>query len=94
MIQFIRANKSFQDLPTMLEGARMGGGEWPKLEILDELEVIILRETDSVSNIFPPRQYRPLILEELHKSGRKEDSEDQTTLYLADHPEGCKVTPG
>ena len=73
MIQFIRANKSFWDLPTTSEGARMGG-EWPKLEILDEFEIIVLRETNTVSKIFPPKQYRPLILEELHKSGRKEDS--------------------
>ena len=70
---FIWANKSFQDLPTSSEGSRMGG-EWPKLELLEEFEIIILRETDTVSKIFPPRQYRPLILEELHKSGRKEDS--------------------
>ena len=27
-----------------------------------------------MSKIFPPKQYQPLILEELHKSGRKEDS--------------------
>ena len=73
MIQFIKANKSFRDLPTSSEGARMGG-EWPKLEILDEFEVIVLRETDTVSKIFPPRQYRPLILKKLHESGRKEDS--------------------
>ena len=73
MIHFIRANKSFRDLPTTSEGARMGG-EWPKLEILDEFEVIVLRETDTVSKIFPPRQYRPLIFEKLHESGRKEDS--------------------
>ena len=44
------------------------------MEVLPEFEVIILRETDSVSKIYPPRQYRPLILEELHKSGRKSDS--------------------
>ena len=73
MIDFIRANKRFQNLPTLSEGSRMGG-EWPKLELLEEFEIIILRETESVSKIFPPRQYRPLILEELHKSGRKEDS--------------------
>ena len=50
------------------------GGEWPNLEVLDEFEIIVLRETESVSKIYPPRLYRPLILEELHKSGRKEDS--------------------
>ena len=73
MIQYIKANKSFWDLPTLSEGTRMGG-EWPKLEILDKFEVIVLRETDTVSKIFPPREYRPLILEELHKSERKDDS--------------------
>ena len=73
MTDHIRANKSFRDLPTSSEGSRMGG-EWPKLELLDEFEIIVLRETESVSKIYPPRQYRPLILEELHKSGRKEDS--------------------
>ena len=73
MTDFIRTNRSFRDLPTSSEGSRMGG-EWPKLELLEEFDIIVLRETDSVSKIFPPRQYRPLILEELHKSGRKEDS--------------------
>ena len=50
------------------------GGEWPKLEVLEEFDIIVLRESESVSKIYPPRLYRPLILEELHKSGRKEDS--------------------
>ena len=73
MIEFVRANKSFWDLSTTSEGATMGG-EWPTLEILDEFKIIVLRETDTVSKIFPPIQYQPLIPEELHKSGRKEDS--------------------
>ena len=50
------------------------GGEWPKLELLEEFDIIVLRESETTSKIYPPRQYRPLILEELHKSGRKEDS--------------------
>ncbi len=50
------------------------GGEWPKLEVLEEFDIIVLRESESVSKIYPPRLYTPLILEELHKSGRKEDS--------------------
>ena len=41
---------------------------------MDEFDIIVLREYDSVSKIYPPRLYRPLILEELHKYGRKEDS--------------------
>ena len=70
MIEYIRANKNFKELPPHSEGFRMGG-EWPNLEILPEADVIILRENNQVSKIFPPRSYRPLILEELHRSGRK-----------------------
>ena len=73
IISFIRANKNFQDLPESSEGSRMGG-EWPKLELLPEFDIIVLRESETTSKIYPPRQYRPLILEELHKPGRKEDS--------------------
>ena len=73
MIDHIRAGRSFRDLPTSSEGARMGG-EWPKLLVMDEFDINVLRENDSLSKIYPPKLYRPLILEELHKSGRKEDS--------------------
>ena len=73
IISFIRANKNFRDLPESSEGSRMGG-EWPKLELLEEFDIIVLRESETTSKIYPPRQFRPLILEELHKSGRKEDS--------------------
>ena len=50
------------------------GREWPKLEILPEADGIVLRESNSVSKIYPPVSYRPLILEELHKSGRQLDA--------------------
>ena len=73
IIDHIRAGKSFRDLPPSSEGAKMGG-EWPKLRVLDKFEIVVLEESNSVSKIFPPQGYRALILEELHKSGRKEDS--------------------
>ena len=57
---------------------------------LDEFEVIVLRETDTVSKIFPPRQYWPLILEELHKSGRKDDSVFLRTRLHYTWPTICK----
>ena len=44
------------------------------LEILPEAEVIVLRENSQVSKIYPTKAYRPLILEELHKSGRQLDA--------------------
>ena len=73
ILSHIRAGKNFRDLPDSSEGSSMGGG-WPKLEVLEEFDIIVLRESESSSKIYPPRLYRPLILEELHKSGRKEDS--------------------
>ena len=73
MIDFIRAKKNFRELPTHSEGYRMGG-EWLNLDILSEAEVIVLMENSEVSKIYPPKAYRPLILEELNKSGRQLDA--------------------
>ena len=75
MTDHIRLGRSFRDLPTSSEGAVMGG-EWPKLSVLDEFDIIVLRENDSVSKIYPPKLYRPLILEELHKSQRTQSSSE------------------
>ena len=38
---------------------------------MPEAEVTILHENSKVSKIFPPKSYRPKILEELHRSDRK-----------------------
>ena len=38
---------------------------------MPEADVIILKDSSTVSKIYPPASYRPLILEELHKSGRQ-----------------------
>ena len=70
MIDFIRTNRNFRELPTHSEGYKMVG-KWPKLEFLPEADVIVLKESNTVSKIYPPVSYRPLILEELHKSGRQ-----------------------
>merc|ERR1711867_345777 len=73
ILSYIRANKNFRDLPDSSEGSLMGG-EWPRLAVMEEFDIIVPRESESNSKIYPPKLYRPLILEELHKSGRKEDS--------------------
>merc|ERR1712041_23240 len=70
IIKYIRANRNFRELPTHSEGYKMGG-ERPKLEILPEADVIVLKESNTVSKIYPPVSYRPQIIEELHKSGRQ-----------------------
>ena len=54
MIEYIRTNRNFKELPPHSEGFRMGG-EWPNLKILPEAEVIILHENNKVSKIFPPK---------------------------------------
>ena len=73
ILDYIRTNRNFRELPTHSEGFRKGG-EWPKLEVLPEADVIVLRESNSVSKIYPPASYRPFILEELHKSGRQTEA--------------------
>ena len=50
------------------------GGEWPLLSVLDEFDVVVFCEPNNDSKIFPPKQYRPLILEKMHKTGKKSDS--------------------
>merc|ERR1712240_104711 len=73
ILNHIRAGKSFRDLPQSSEGRNMGG-EWAKLRVLDEFEIVVLRESEHVSKIFPPAAYRAHIMEELHRSGKKEES--------------------
>ena len=50
------------------------GGEWPLLTILPEFNIIVLNKANNVSKIYPPKQYRPLILKKMHESGKKSDS--------------------
>ena len=70
IIEYIRASRNFRELPTHSEGYKMGG-EWTKLEILPEADVIVFKDSNTVSKIYPPVSYRQLILGELHKSGRQ-----------------------
>ena len=73
ILNHVRAGKSFKDLPQSSEGCNMGG-EWAKLRILDEFEIVVLCESEHASKIFPPAAYRAHIMEELHRSGKKEES--------------------
>ena len=50
------------------------GGEWPLLSVLPELDVIVLNKANNSLKIFPPKKYRPLILEKMHKTGKKSNS--------------------
>ena len=50
ILDYIRTNRKVRELPTHSEGFRMGG-EWPKIEVLPEAVVIVLRESNSVRKI-------------------------------------------
>jgi len=73
MLDLIQTKCNFKELPSDYEGFRMGG-EWLSLQILPEFKIIVLRESNNMSKISPPKAYRPLILEKMHESGRKYDS--------------------
>ena len=81
ILDHVRAGKSFRDLPPSSEGSKMGG-EWAKLRVLDKFEIVVLRESDSVSKIFPPVAYRAHIMEELHRSGKKEIPSSFASAYI------------
>ena len=84
ILNHIRAGKSFRDLPPSSEGSKMRG-EWAKLRVLDEFEIVVLRESDSVSKILPPVAYRAHIMAELHirQKGRFHIPSRPFTLYVA-----------
>ena len=77
------------------------GGEWAKLEILTDFEVIVYNEKDGRSRIYPPAAYRDKILESLHKGGRKDDSMllrarlhyywPRMRLHIQQHVAKCKA---
>ena len=50
----IRTGSSNKTLPPTSEGRRMGG-EWDRLKIMDEAEVVYLAGTDGISRIYPPK---------------------------------------
>ena len=79
MIEYIRTNRNFKELPPHFEGFRMGG-EWPNQEILPEAEVIILHENNQVSKIFPQKSYPT--------------SSTVVCVLLSCHPDSCRAQEG
>ena len=43
-------------------------------EAMDKADIIVLQERHGISKIYPPKEYRPKIIESLHSGGRKSDS--------------------
>ena len=73
ILHAIRIGKTNKALPEESEARRMGG-EWSRFEIMDQTDIIVLQERHGISKIYPPKEYRPQIIESLHSGGKKSDS--------------------
>ena len=73
ILDYVWTKQSFKELPSESKGSKTGR-EWPLLLVLPEFNVVIPNEANNGSKIFPPKQYRPLILEKMHETGKKSDS--------------------
>ena len=49
------------------------GGEWDKMGVMDEAEVVYISGDDGVNRIYPPKGYRKHIIELTHKGGKHVD---------------------
>ena len=73
ILHTVRTGGSIKDLPSESEGARMGG-EWSRLDVMDDADIVQLSEKHGVTKIYPPKEYRSHIIDSLHSGGRKSDS--------------------
>ena len=65
IIHAIRTGQGHKSLPHDSEGYRMGG-EWSRMSIMDEAEVISVSGDDGINRIFPPKGFRERIISSLH----------------------------
>ena len=49
------------------------GGEWDKMGVMQEDEVVYISCDDSIDRIYPPKAHRKTIIELLHKGGKHLD---------------------
>merc|ERR1712240_300379 len=69
IIHAIRTGQSNKSLPPGSEGYKMGG-EWDKLSIMEEAEVIAISGDDGIDRIFPPKEFRETIITSMHQGGK------------------------
>ena len=72
IIHALRTGSSNKSLPPESEARKMGG-EWDKMGVMDEAEVVYISGNDSVDRIYPPKGYREHIIELTHKGGKHQD---------------------
>ena len=49
------------------------GGEWDKMGVMDEAEVVYISGDDGIDRIYPPKAYRKHIIELTQKGGKHLD---------------------
>ena len=69
IIHAIRTGQSNKSLPAGSEGYKMGG-EWDKMSIMEEAEVIAISGDDGIDRIFPPKEFRETIITSMHQGGK------------------------
>ena len=57
IIHALRTGSSNKSLPKESEAHRMGG-EWGKMGVMDEAEVVYISGDDCIDRIYPPKEYR------------------------------------
>ena len=72
IIHALRTGSSNKSLPPDSEARKMGG-EWDKMGVMDEAEVVYISGDDGIDRIYPPKGYREYIIELTHKGGKHQD---------------------
>ena len=72
IIHALRTGSSNKSLPKESEARRMGG-EWDKMGVMDEAEVVYISGDDVVDRIYPHKVYRKHIIELTHEGGKHLD---------------------
>ena len=72
IIHALRTGSSNKSLSAESE-ARKIGGEWDRMSVMDEAEVVCISGDDGIDMIYPPKAHRKTIIELLHKGGKHLD---------------------
>ena len=72
IIHALRTGSSNKTLPPESEARKMEG-EWGRMNVLKEAEIVSISGDDGIERIFPPKAYRSKILEVLHQGGKHLD---------------------
>ena len=66
IIHALRTGSSNKSLPPESEARKMGG-EWDRMGVMDEAEVVYISGDDGIDRIYPPKAYRKHIIDLTHK---------------------------